>query len=119
MLPDRNMVVIDSLGLSEGMVALWNLRWVKFKAYRCFIGILLLGRLRGLVGRFHILNLYALHRYQSTSWDRLEAADILKIRSLIVVGDFNAIIVQEECWGSTCRMDPLAGKLNFFCMIIT
>lgn len=97
MLPDWNMVVVDSLGLSGRLATLWNPRWVKFKAHYCFVGSLLSGRLRGLVGRFHVLNLYGPYRDRDTFWDRLEVADILKIRSLIVAGDLNATIVHEEC----------------------
>jgi len=93
-------------------VALWNTRLVNFKAYRCFASILFTGRLRGLVVQIRILNLYASYRDQNHFWDRSMDADILKMDSLIVDGNLNATIGQEECWGSKCRMDPLADKLK-------
>lgn len=51
-----------------------------------------------------------------TFWDCLDASDLLKIGSLIVVGDFNATISLEECWGTRRRKDPIGDRLqmNFY-----
>jgi len=40
-LPNWNMAFVDSVGLSEGLTALWNLKWVNFEAYKCFTRIFL------------------------------------------------------------------------------
>jgi len=49
-------------GLSGGLVALWDPQWVKIKAFKFFVGILLEGNIRRLGGRIHTLNIYAPYR---------------------------------------------------------
>lgn len=100
MLPDSHMVVVDSHGISGGLEALWNSRWVAFRAYRCLVSILLTRRLTGLVGHLRILNLYAPYRDKEKFLEKLESSYILKIGSLIVEGDLNATVKMNGCWGS-------------------
>lgn len=64
------------------------------------------------MGFLYILNLYAPYQDKTIFWDRLEDADILKIDSLIVASNLNATTGLDECWGSTCKMDPMIDKLK-------
>eukprot|EP00253_Pinus_taeda_P020014 PITA_20014 len=112
MLPNWHMVLVDSLRNYGGLAALWNPRWTTFRDFRCFAGIFLIGRLKGLAGRIHIINLYVPYQDRETFWDLLDTSNILKIGSHIVAGDFNTIVSLEECWGSIHRKDQLVDRLQ-------
>lgn len=98
MIPTWHMVAMDSMGYSGVLVALWDRRWVSFNAYKCFGGILLCGHLRGLVGHFRILNIYAPYTDCCRVSDIMMETEILKLYSLIMVVDLNATTTLEECW---------------------
>jgi len=85
MLPEWHMVAVKSMGLFGGFAASWDQYWTSFRAHKCFPRVFLSGRLWGLVGRLHLLNLYSHYRDRTSFWDRLDASNLLKIGSLIVV----------------------------------
>lgn len=110
--PSWHLVAIDSSGLSGGLVALWDPRWANLVAYKFFIDILFTGHIQGVYSHIHLLNLYAPWNERKVFWDWMEAYGILKIGSLIIVGDFNATISMEECWVSQSHKDPLSMHLQ-------
>lgn len=112
MFPTSHMVDMDSLRFSGGLVSMWDQRWVRFKAYICFVRILLSRHLRILVGHFRIFNIYAPYKDHNRFWDMLMEANILNLDSLIVVGGLISTTVLEECWVATTRMDSLVDKLK-------
>lgn len=62
MFPNWHIAATDAADLSRGLVALWDSIWVDMMAYSCFVGILLARKTKGLLGRIHILNIYAPYR---------------------------------------------------------
>lgn len=77
-------------------MAIWDPRWVKFKAFSCFDNILLAGHIRGLQGRVQILNLYAPYKDHAVFWDHMIASEILDLASLIITVNVNYIIDLDE-----------------------
>lgn len=90
------MVVTVVVGLLSVLMALWDPRWVKVGAFSCFLGILLEGHIRGLMGCIHILNVYASYRNIVVFWDKLITSGILELVSLIITGDLNCTVGLDE-----------------------
>lgn len=82
-------------------MALWDPLRVKIKAYKCFVGILLAGNIRGLGARVHILNIYDPYRDRVVFW-----------ASLTITGDLNCTIGLGEVWGRSRKVDPLARMIG-------
>lgn len=102
------MAAIDVASLSGGLVALWDLKWVRMKAFSCVVGILLVGHIRGLLGRIHILNIYAPYRERDTFWRKMIISGVLALVTLVMVRDLNCIIGLDEVWGKSKRVDAMA-----------
>lgn len=102
MLPDWHMVATDANGHSRGLIAIWDLRWVKLRDFSCFSKILLSGHIHGLLGCIHILNIYAPYHDHESFWQWLVALELLELTSLILVGDLNRIFGAHESWGRSC-----------------
>ena len=42
----------------------------------------------------------------------MNISDILNLKNLVVMGDYNSVLHTDESWGSICRPDPLAGYIS-------
>lgn len=87
---------IDAIGYYRGLVALWDPRVVKFWAFKTFDGIFLTSFARGYMHRLHILNVYAPYESRLGFWHWLDRCRLLKIDSIILVGDLNLTMVVNE-----------------------
>ena len=59
MLPTWHMVAVEANGQFGGLTVLWEPKWIKAKAYKCFVGILISASIRGKEWPINILNMYA------------------------------------------------------------
>ena len=105
------MAAKDAQDMSGVLAVLWDPRWLNLKAYELIVGVLVSSFIRGYEDKVHFLNLYALHKDRISFWDTLVAGDLLKIGSLIIVGDYNATMSRDEIWGCRAKRDPLAERL--------
>lgn len=92
-------------------MALRDLKWGNLKAYKFFAGILMSSFIRGFSCHLHFLNIYASCQDGPAFLERLDACGVLTIGSFLIVGDLNATMLSEECWGSHNRRDPLVAQL--------
>lgn len=108
MFPSWHISATDSTGLLGWLVALWDPSWVSVKAFRCFAGILLEARFRGIPGNIHILNIYAPYKDRFTFSNWVFFSEMMELVSLIIVGDLNYTLSSDEVWGCGRKVDPLA-----------
>lgn len=100
------------MGLSRGMVALWDLRRIIMKAFKCFAGILLEGNIHGMLVYIHILNIYPPYKEKGEFWDKFISSSIMDLQKLIIIGDLNYTIILDETWGCHRKFDFLVGKIK-------
>lgn len=112
MLLEWHISITTAVGLSSGLVEIWDPRWVIFKAYICFVGIILEACVRGMDSHIHILNTYAPYGDRSIFWNCLFSSSIIELASLIFSSDLNYTIALEEVWGRSRRIDHLAGMFR-------
>jgi len=93
------IVATDATSRSGGLAAFWDPRRENLKAFTYLVGIFLVGSIKGIPGRMHILNVYAPYKEQECFSDIVEAYGILHSSSLIFAGDLNCTIGIEEIWG--------------------
>lgn len=82
------------------------------KAYSCFVGIILMGKIKGLPGRIHIFNIYAPYRDRISFWEKLVDSGILVLDSLLMAVDLILTIGLDAICGDSYRLDPIANKLK-------
>lgn len=112
MFPTWFMVASKARGLSGGLAVLWDLVWIKAKAYKCFVGILISAFLKGQSFNINILNTYAPYKNRLPFWEKLFASEIIELDSLMIVGDLNITLNFDECWGKCRKKDPLADRIK-------
>eukprot|EP00253_Pinus_taeda_P002888 PITA_02888 len=111
MYPSWLMVAIGANGMSGGLAALWDPTWIKARAFKCCAGIMISGSVRGHANILNLLNVYGPCRNRSPFWERLFASDILEMDSLLLAGDMNFTLIQDECWGNGRKKDPLSDRI--------
>eukprot|EP00253_Pinus_taeda_P002292 PITA_02292 len=112
MFPSWFMVATEANGLSGGLAGLWDPVWIKAKAFKCCVGIMMSALVRGHAFILNLLNVYAPCRNRSPFWERLFASEILDIDSLLLAGDLNVTLSPDECWGNCRKSDSLSDKLR-------
>jgi len=78
------------------------------QGFLLFVGILLVGHICGLMGKIHILNVYAHYRDRDNFWQHLIETELLNLSSLVIAGDLNYTVGLHENWGCTRRVDFMA-----------
>lgn len=68
-----HMVATEENGQSGGLAVLWDLTWIKVKAFKCCASILISATIRGQALVINILNVYAPYRNRLPFWERLFA----------------------------------------------
>ena len=76
-----NVVAVDAVGLSGGLIAIWNPDHAACKAYKFFGGILLSGQLRGMEEPVNIINIYAPYCNRIPFWQRMMDSSILSLHN--------------------------------------
>jgi len=109
--PGWEVAAIDAIGMSGGVLCIWNPMVCVLKAFSTLAGILLTGRLRGCNTNFKLLNVYGPYREREVFWDRLAGSGILNDPALILMGDLNFTLSPTEVWGSMV-WDPLMHYFN-------
>jgi hypothetical protein len=71
-------------------------------------GILLTGSSVVDKRRLSLLNVYGPCKDRKTFWRKLADRGLLAIKDLILAGDLNFTLNNDEIWGTTALMDPLA-----------
>eukprot|EP00253_Pinus_taeda_P006521 PITA_06521 len=99
-------------GRSGGLAIFWDPRMENLKAFSRSMGILLVGDIRGIPGRSHILNVYAPYKEKEGFWNTMEVLGILIAPSLILAGDLNSTLGIEKLWGQSKVVDKMAEKLR-------
>eukprot|EP00253_Pinus_taeda_P034108 PITA_34108 len=107
MLPSWHMVATNAIGLSGGLDVLWDPKWIKAVAFQCFVGILILAYIRDSPDPIHILNIYAPYKDRYPFWEYFLSSELLDIDSLIIGGDFNCTLCNDEIWGNGRKNDPV------------
>lgn len=62
---------------------------------------------------FHILNIYSPSVVKWCFWDHMDGCNILKIDSLILVGDLNLIVVSNEDRVTQCELNLLKNYFKY------
>ena len=103
MFPEWHLAARDAFGRSGGELVMWDPAKVDMKAYGFFGGILLTGFIRGFKQRIHLINIYAPYMEKLIFWRRMATSGILMFDNLILVGDFNLSLHEDEIWGTRSR----------------
>lgn len=111
MFPSWHMVATNAVGLSGGLVVLWDPKWITVVAFQCFEGILILAYFHGSPKPIHILNIYAPYKDCSPFWEYFLSSEVLEIDSLLVGGDFNCTLCNDEIWGNGRKNDLVGGLI--------
>lgn len=106
MFPSSHIVASSSIGLSGELAVLWDPKWIKVVAFQCFVGILILAHFHGCSEPVHILNLHAPYIHRFPFWEKFLSSELLDIKSLIIGGDFNCTLCNNEIWGNGRKFDP-------------
>lgn len=111
MFPTWHMVATDAVGLSGGLAVLWDPKWIK-AVFQCFAGILILAYFHNCPDPVHILNIYAPHRQRFPFWEKFLASRLFDIDSLMIGGDFNNTLCNDEIWGNGRKVDPIGRMIR-------
>eukprot|EP00253_Pinus_taeda_P014722 PITA_14722 len=110
MFPSWHMVATNAVGLSSSLAVLWDPKWIKAVAFQCSAGILILAYIRDYPDPVHILNIYAPYKDCYPFWEYFVSSELLDIDSLLMGGDFNCTLCNDEIWGNGRKNDPI-GRL--------
>jgi len=108
MFPSWFMVASKAKGLLGGLAVMWDPSWIKAKAYKCFVGILISAVISRHSCPINILNIYAPYKNKSLFWEFFFDSGIFDVDSLMIAGDMNITISSEEHWGKCRKYDPLS-----------
>jgi hypothetical protein len=95
-LPTWNLCGVDSLGLSGGLLSIWNLRRDDFSSFLTPARILLDSLVKDLNIRLNLVNCYGPYGDRQVFWDRIKRDGMLKYQNLILGGDLNFTISNRE-----------------------
>eukprot|EP00253_Pinus_taeda_P034308 PITA_34308 len=109
--PSWHMIATNAVGLFGGQAVLWDPKWITVVAFQCFAGILLLAHFHNSPGPVHILNVYAPYKYQTPFWDLFLSSELLELDSLLIGGDSNCTLCNDEIWGNGRKNDPVGGLI--------
>lgn len=112
MFPTQHMAEMGATGLSGGLAVLWDLAWILVVAFKCFVVLLPLAYIRGSPRPFHILNVYAPYKECFPFWDHFLSSEILDLDSLLIGGDLNCTLSNDEIWGRGRRDDLVGGMIR-------
>lgn len=82
--PLWNILAVSFVGTSRGLKSIWGCHQTYFHAYNIFVAILLIGHIRCIRLRIHILNIYLPCQDRATFWDLIQNYNMLKIIGLIL-----------------------------------
>ena len=96
---DWGMTSSDSDGHSGGSLIVWSLalNLVSFQRYGAVVGTELEDSETG--KRFMILNVYGPFYDRKTFWERLEGFGAMEFQDLILGGNLNLTLTNNEVWG--------------------
>ena len=89
----------------------WNPLLDHLKDFETCVGILLIGKLKGLDITFHILNIYGWCSNRICFWDLVKSFGLLPLPHLILAGELNFTWSSNEVWGAGHSLNPL---LDYF-----
>ena len=75
-------------------------------------GILLEGRVQGIVDMVHLVNMYARYKERKYFWEEFDAIGVLRLKNLIICGDMNFTLFSNEVWGALAPLDLLGSFLQ-------
>lgn len=75
--------------------------------YMTPVGILLTRNSQGSTPCIQIINCYAAYSGRHIFWDRVLETCSLDVPSLIVLGDLNLIVDNNEIWGNKVKFDSM------------
>jgi hypothetical protein len=105
-LPHWNVVALDSIGRSRGLLTGWNPTFAEFCAFGTVAGIFLEGRFKHTKEPVKLLNCYASYKDREPFWQQLFDSGLLCEDNLIIGGDLNFTLTASEVWGELARTDP-------------
>jgi exonuclease III len=103
---------MDTNERSGGLVIGWNLRSIKLLsswASDSCLGLEVLDEVLGLT--LNLLNIYGPNTDRIQFWNTLFKKDLLMAENLIIGGDINFSLGEEEIWGPSSHPDP---QTSFF-----
>lgn len=98
--PDLNSCAIESIGLFEGLLSLWDPRITSFKDFSSSIGIILKGHFRGFTFPITRVNSYGPYSDRENLWDQVQISGLLEDHFVLMERDLNFIIADGESWGT-------------------
>ena len=105
--PGWEYCALSSSGLSGGLLAAWNPRCFKIKAFSTVVGILLKAQVRGSSMNLSLLNCYGPYSNRESLWELAEQGGLLSQPNLVLAGDLNLNLNCSEVWGKKAHPDPL------------
>jgi len=112
LLSQWNMCVVDSNGMSRGLLSSWNHNKANFDAFLTPAVILFEGFVKDVNNNMKLVNCYGPCHNRQLFQEILIDDGILKDPDLILGGDLNFTRSAKEIWGSSIRLDPLAYFFN-------
>ena len=106
--PGWEYCALSSSGLLGGLLATWNPRCFKIKAFITMAGILLKVQVRGSSMNLSLLNSYGPYSNRESFWNLAAQGGFLSQPNLVLSGDLNLTLSSNEFWGRKARPDPLA-----------
>ena len=82
-----------------GLLAAWDPRKPKLKAFFVPVGILLLGYIKDFSEEINLVNIYGPYNSKEIFWDRIVAEGTFNLPNLVLVGDLNFTWSTCEIWG--------------------